>query len=330
MRRGESSITMTNAATALGRVAPVLDGAAWRSEARTALSPIPVRLIQLYAKTSAAHACSVTLALHGAAVAHNLECVLTTLDPEGPHQLRIALRRTRVALKVFEPVMRAKANARLVESARSLGAIAGELRDADVLIDEIIAPAARDETGLMVALTAWRQEVRGRVRARLLAADAPALAAHFAQAAGAPGWLKAEALREETTFADLIAGAEAAFQDRAAPLAARMADLTHLELHQLRKAVKAMRYGAELAASAGLGGNAVPRLKRIQDALGLANDTVALAQFNPPVFGEAAALQRVRERLVAARQGAVADAITTAMREWRMLTQPIAARAATN
>jgi triphosphatase len=327
MRRGESGIGVSNAGSTVARIAPAMlsPDASWHSQARKIATPVRVRLIQLYAKTPAAHACSVTLALHGAAIAHNLECVLTTLDPEGPHQLRIALRRTRVALKVFEPVMRTKVNTRLVETARALGTIAGELRDADVLIDEIIAPAARDETGLMVALTAWRQEVRGRVRARLLAGDAPAMAANFAHAAGAPGWLKSNATRADMTFADLIATAEQTFWDRASPLAARMADLSHLELHQLRKAVKAMRYGAELAASAGLGGNVVPRLKRIQDALGYANDTAALEQFNPPVFGEASAFQRVRARLIAERQAGVADAISAAMREWRVLTPPAAA-----
>jgi CHAD domain-containing protein len=274
---------------------------------------------------SGANACAATLALHGAAIAHNLECVLTTLDPEGPHQLRIALRRTRVALKVFEPVMRRKVNAQLVETARALGSIAGELRDADVLIDEIVAPAARDEAGLVNALNAWRQEVRGRVRARLMAADAPAMAADFARAAASSAWLKANSGCREISFADLIATAQAAFWERAAPLATRLADLSHLELHQMRKAVKALRYGAELAASAGLGGDVVPRLKRIQDALGYANDTAALEGFNPPVFGQAHALQHVREWLIAERRIAVADAISTAMREWRALTPPASA-----
>jgi triphosphatase len=326
--RGESGIGVSNVGSTVARIAPAPltpDAASWRSDAPKFAAPVRVRLIQLCPKTPAVHACSVTLALHGAAIAHNLECVLTTLDPEGPHQLRIALRRTRVALRVFEPVMRAKTNARLVETARALGTIAGELRDADVLIDEIIAPAARDETGLMVALTAWRQEVRGRVRARLLAANAPAMAANFANAAGAPGWLKPDALKADMTFADLIASAQVAFWEKAEPLAARLADLSHLELHQLRKAVKAMRYGAELAASAGLDGNVVPRLKRMQDALGYANDTAALEHFNPPVFGEASALQRVRESLIAQRQSSIADAISSAMREWRALTSPVSA-----
>jgi CHAD domain-containing protein len=163
-----------------------------------------------------------------------------------------------------------------------------------------------------------------------LAADAPDMAADFARAASASAWMRADARRADLTFAGLIALAQEAFWNKAAPLAERLADLTHVELHQLRKAVKAMRYGAELAASAGLGDNVVPRLKRIQDVLGYANDTAALERFNPPVFGEADAYRRVQERLVAERQIAVADAITAAMREWRALTPTMFTRAPAN
>lgn len=323
MRRGES-IGIPNAGSAAAAVPPALgvrEGPSRRVPSAP-LAPARVRLIQLQQNTPAAAACAATLSLHSAAVAHNLRCVLTSLDPEGPHQLRIALRRTRIALKVFEPVMRRKVNAELVASARALGGIAGELRDADVLIDEIIAPDAQDETALLAALNAWRQEVRGRVRARLLAADAPSTAAEFTRAAASSEWLKARACDEDLPFAALTAAAQRTFWERAAPLAARLADLSHLELHQLRKAVKAMRYGAELAASAGVSDQAAPRLKRIQDALGYANDAAALEHFNPPVFGETAAFQRLRDRLVASRRTAVSDAIAAAMREWRMLTPP--------
>ncbi|HET9232269.1 MAG TPA: CHAD domain-containing protein [Vitreimonas sp.] len=283
-----------------------------------AAAPTRVRLIRLQESTSAADACSVVLALHGAAIVHNLQCVLTTLDPEGPHQLRIALRRTRVALRVFEPVMRRKANEQLVETARALGRIVGEWRDADVMIDEIVAPAARDDTALLAALEAWRQEVRGRVRAKLLAGGAPGLAAAFARDAATRAWVRPNGGR--ALAGDVIASAQDAFWGKAEPLAARMPDLSHLELHQLRKAVKALRYGAELAASAGMPSEA-PRYKRIQDALGYANDTAALEQFRPPVFGFGDAVQALCLRVISERSGAVGDAIATAMAEWSALSR---------
>lgn len=314
MRRGESN--MVAKAAAARRAAADPSAAPPRGVDARSL-PVRVQLVRLQADVVAADACCVTLALHGQAISHNLECVLSTVDPEGPHQLRIALRRTRVALRVFEPVMRRKVNARLVETARMLGRIVGELRDADVMIDEMIAPAAQSETALMAALTTWRQEVRGRVRAKLSAIDASAIAADFTSSAASASWLKKAVTH--VSFTSLLESAHKMFTDKAAPLAARLPCVSSLELHQLRKAVKALRYCAELGASVGHSNDAGPRLKRIQDALGYVNDTVALQTFDPPVCGETQALRWVRERIVAQRLPVAAEAISTASREWARL-----------
>src|SRR5688572_16469316 len=77
--------------------------------ARVEIGPAPVGAVQLPATVSAADHCSVLLAFHAAAVSRNLDCVFASVDPEGPHQLRIALRRLRVVLRAFEPVMRRSA-----------------------------------------------------------------------------------------------------------------------------------------------------------------------------------------------------------------------------
>jgi CHAD domain-containing protein len=156
------------------------------------------------------------------------------------------------------------------------------------------------------------------VRARLLALGAPGLAAAFARDAATGAWIRPNGGR--ALARDVIASAQDAFRAKAEPLALRMPDLSHLELHQLRKAVKALRYGAELAASAGMRSE-TPRYKRIQDALGYANDTAALEQFRPPVFGCGDAMDALRRRLISERSGAVGDAIATAMAEWRTLSR---------
>lgn len=319
MRRGESSIGASVAGSALGRFTPVVCA----PETAMRATPVPaaparVRLINLQEDTTAADACSAILALHGAAIVRNLQCVLTTLDPEGPHQLRISLRRTRVAFRAFEPVMRRKANERLVEIARTLGRIVGELRDADVMIDEVVSPAAGDGAALLAALEAWRQEVRGRVRAKLLAIDATGIAAAFVRDAATFTWIKQSAAR--ICAREVIASAQEGFWAKAEPLALRMPDLSPVELHQLRKAVKALRYGAELAASVGLQSDS-SRYKRMQDALGYANDTAALEQFRPPVFAFGDAIEKLRRRLIAERHGAVGDAIAAAMAEWNALSR---------
>lgn len=282
-------------------------------------APMRVQLVRLPAATTAADGCSTVMALHAAAIAHNVQCVLTTLDPEGAHQLRIALRRTRVALRVFKPVMKKQANAELTAAARELGAIVGELRDADVMIDEIVAPAARDQTALMPALNAWRQEVRGRVRAKLLATNATAFAEALARDAASAAWIKKS--QATPTVALVIGEALVAFCEKAAIAAARLPALSHLELHELRKDVKALRYGTELAAAAGAAADdaAVP-LKRMQDLLGYANDMAALAQFDPPLSGHGEAWRQLRARILTAREDGVAGAIDDAAREWRAIT----------
>lgn len=314
MLRGESKIDVSARALATAGPPDLHDAAA-------PLQPVRVQLVRLPPGVSASDAASAIFALHGAAIAHNISCVLTGLDPEGPHQLRIALRRTRVALKLFEPVMRRKANARLIEGARGLGRIVGELRDADVMIDEVFAPAARHEPMLLSALNAWRQEVRGRVRARLLAANAAALAVDFAHEAATSTWLKRRSARFSGPFATLAEEARHGFLERAALLATRLPDLDRAQLHRLRKAIKAARYGAELAESAGAGGEGLPRFKRMQDALGYANDMAALEAFDPPLLGANSALARVRARLVEERRGAVASAIAAAAAEWDALLE---------
>ena len=75
-------------------------------------------------------------------IAANLVVVADSTAIEGPHQLRVGLRRLRTALAVFGPVLGKASMASLNEAAKRLGRVAGRLRDADVLIDEVVAEAA--------------------------------------------------------------------------------------------------------------------------------------------------------------------------------------------
>jgi triphosphatase len=287
---------------------------------RSAAAPTRVQLVRLPRGTRGDHGCSVMLTVHAAAIAHNFDCVLTTLDPEGPHQLRIALRRTRVLLRVFKPLIRRRAYARLATAARGYGAIVGELRDADVLIDEIIAPAAKEHPDLLSALNAWRHETRGRVRAQLRTLGAPAFAAELSQSAVAFDWRR-KGVDARAPAARLIVSSLATFWEKAAVSAKRLPDLTRDDLHELRKDVKALRYGAELAGAVVSVAHAelARPLKRMQDALGYANDMAALEQFNPPVLRHRTMLAGFLDRLIAEKAAAVAEGVARAALEWREL-----------
>ncbi|MGQ0534094.1 MAG: CHAD domain-containing protein [Caulobacteraceae bacterium] len=254
------------------------------------------------------------LALHAAAVSQNLRCVLTSVEPEGPHQLRVSLRRLRVVLRTFRSLMRDEPLTALQVAAREIGSIAGDLRDADVMIDEIIRPAAAGDARLMAALDAWRQEVRGRVRARLLAASAPAFASDLAMSAGTFEWRKRGGKARDEPATDLINAFRERSWERVAPAAARLHDFSPIEIHDLRKDVKALRYAAEIADAVSNNDNRqfAGSLKRVQDALGYVSDFSTLQRFNPALLIERDAFARVRNRLVLDRGDAVAASLARA------------------
>lgn len=71
------------------------------------------------------------------------ETVLASSDPEGPHQLRIGLRRLRIALHVLKGEKLSPDFARLETEAQELARIVGQLRYAEVLFWDIVKPAAK-------------------------------------------------------------------------------------------------------------------------------------------------------------------------------------------
>jgi inorganic triphosphatase YgiF len=92
--------------------------------------------------------------------------------PEFIHQMRVALRRLRSALRLFAPVLPEGAVADLALPLRALAGDLGELRDRDVLQSELLAPVLKLDAGKSVQrlddrLHSMRQQVRGRVVAAL-------------------------------------------------------------------------------------------------------------------------------------------------------------------
>ena len=77
-----------------------------------------------------------------AQIVHNRTVVLETDQTEGAHQLRVGLTRLRAAHRALEPLLDTPAFHRLEDDARSIARAVGELRDADVLIEDICSPVA--------------------------------------------------------------------------------------------------------------------------------------------------------------------------------------------
>ena len=92
----------------------------------------------------------------------NVPCVLRTRDPEGIHQMRVAMRRMRSALSLFGEPFRSSLGA-LEGEIRWLTQTLGQARDLDVFHDDILMPAAEAlNDGRMIQLGA---AVRARRRA---------------------------------------------------------------------------------------------------------------------------------------------------------------------
>lgn len=100
----------------------------------------------------------------------NETVVLTTGDPEGVHQMRIALRRLRAALRLFKSSIPPDQYAWTVAEAKWLTAELSEARAWDVFADEFLAPAAQihGKDQEFDSLTGTVKEVRrqGNRRAR--------------------------------------------------------------------------------------------------------------------------------------------------------------------
>ncbi len=201
--------------------------------------------------------------------------LMTSTSPEGPHQLRVALRKLRTALGIFagdDPQARA-----LRADARLLAQRIGELRDLDVVAVEMIGPerhANPADSGLWsleVALSDARNAARKELREYL---------AHGEGGRVLDRW--AALVQGDAAFLDRPAGAAAdkALQRRirkAGKLGRRFHKLNDEHRHEFRKEIKKLRYTLDCGAWES-GGPARDkfrkRVKRLQDALGAMTDAV--------------------------------------------------------
>jgi CHAD domain-containing protein len=108
--------------------------------------PIP----DLSADVPYAEAAGRIVSVRGAELAEQAQGVLDTGDIERVHDMRVATRRLRAALEIFEPCFPAKAYAQALTEVKRLADALGERRDRDVAIaalhsfnDQMAAPDRR-------------------------------------------------------------------------------------------------------------------------------------------------------------------------------------------
>ena len=213
---------------------------------------------------------------------HNHAGAIHGDDPEYVHQMRVATRRLRAALRMFNPILPPGLADGLVPPMRELMQALGQARDLDVLMAEIVAPVAQalpDEprlTDLTSAITnrlyAARTNIRHVLRrpaySRLMLTASGLLHQRpFIEApvavAGAPSLLEFADRRLRRLLKRILELADAARVDYPP------------SLHELRIGIKRLRYAIEFFGTmipGKSGAAAVKRLAGLQDELGQLND----------------------------------------------------------
>jgi triphosphatase len=215
---------------------------------------------------------------------------------EGIHQTRVALRRLRAALVLFKKHLERHAAALFDNELKQLGRIFGEARDWDVFVLETLPKAApkgvheTSEPGWIALLGEVAE------KKRQIAHDAAAAALHgpaftrvvIAMAAWVEDGVDEPALLGDASMQAPLKQLAPALLSRVARKARKrgrgIAQLSEHELHDLRKALKKLRYDTEY-----LGGLFKPkrvkayrkRCEELQSILGTVNDasmTIVLAE----------------------------------------------------
>ena len=220
-----------------------------------------------------------------AQIVANMVVVADSDAIEGPHQLRIGLRRLRTAISVFSGPLGAEALTPISLQARDIGNVVGRLRDIDVLIDEIVAPAAKGgiDSAAIEALTAAleerRETVRAEVREILASAESTGFLYDLGRLIEGRGWLKPSDYTQTGRLAERIGALGPVLLDqryaRAVRRGKKIRKLSVPELHELRKDLKKFRYTSEVFDVMWPGKKVrayIKTLKRLQNWFGTLND----------------------------------------------------------
>lgn len=271
-------------------------------------------------ETAATDSWRTSLSVLASTVAAELHRLLTDEDPEGPHQLRVALRRLRVLERVHRPILDPDVSKEVSQGARRIGRLVAPLRDSDVLID-MMCRGGHAGLSLADALGAAGSRVRNDVRERLRADGASAFALRLLQLANLGGWKHGQ--RPQTVAVGELLDRRMARQWKTLKrLGDRLSTLDEDARHEFRKDTKKMRYLLELFIQTLTTEQFQSRLKKLQEALGQLNDLHVLELWMPPALpaGMDAEFATAREALVRAASGKADLALGRACRHWRTLS----------
>jgi len=213
-------------------------------------------------------------------------------DIEGVHQIRVAIRRLRAALALFEPHLPPRTASGFNDELRRLGAIFGRARDWDVFVFETLLAAEKDLSGA-ARLHLLRDAAEVERAAAHAAVTAALRAPSFARLAiGMAAWIDNGAdgpiRRDDDALTAPVQDIVPALLDRvwrkAAKRGRHIEQASHEQQHAFRKAIKKLRYSIEFL-SALYGHKQVETYlgpcEDLQELLGTINDaavTIALSE----------------------------------------------------
>jgi triphosphatase len=227
---------------------------------------------------------------------HNEPAVLSA-QPEGVHQMRVAVRRLRSAISSLKKILPQEDARWVTEELRWLGGTLGPARNLDVFAAELV-PAARtglaDEPGwddLAAALDRLRASAYDQIREAILSQRYTISMFRLLRWFEASGWRRHSASDDPNPMTSPIGEIAPDVLDRRRRKVRQRGKgfgrLAPRERHKLRIAVKKLRYTIELFG--GLFDNDEldqfgKTLKRLQSDLGYANDVRVAHEFVTELF----------------------------------------------
>jgi CHAD domain-containing protein len=295
-------------------------------EARPETTPAKARQADVESGQSCGLAFAAVFRSAGEQIIHNKTVVIETDVAEGPHQLRVGLTRLRAAHRALKPLLDTPAFHQLEVDARAIARAVGELRDADVLIEDIyahVAGAVLDQEGFDVlhrALQSHRAAKQDSARECLR--DEQWLRLLLGLALW-PAMLEGDPSLQQP-IEDYAKQALKKRWKKVAKCGRAIDQLEPEEKHKMRRSLKKLRYLVEFFAPLFPSKDVKPfvkQLKTLQDVFGYVNDvrmaeqlrTIAAEPGNGPDCSVAAGV------VLGWHEEKAAETWTHAQEEWRRL-----------
>ncbi len=232
----------------------------------------------------------------------NWPAFLVSNLPEGIHQMRVALRRLRAGLRMFERAMPDAGLQPYRDAARNIAAGLGRARELDAFIDlvesgpltQFGADASFD--ALLAQARKDRAKAYDDARAIVSSAQSSRFVLELQACCAQRGWRKALAPDELAMLSQLAQTfAVKALDDldrRAIKRGKKLRSLKPDDRHEWRIALKNMRYGADFLGILFNDQRAIKRFAKsaaaLQDDLGVYNDSISACDIAIALHGEAA------------------------------------------